>query len=129
MAGMNRRTGKALDGYEHLVQSLEDILTTPKLTRVWRRSYGGEGTYLVDKPGTPETLIDFTIALGEAVDKWEPRYRLNRVWFEDANQDGEFTINMDGTYYPRGHFGDFETGVERGIDLPLPKGYYITGTP
>jgi len=129
MVGMNRRTGKPLDGWDHLVQSIEDILTTPRLTRVYRRSYGGEGTYLVDKPALEETLITFTIALGDAINKWEPRYRLRKVWFEEAGQDGRFTLNMDGTYYPRGHLGDFETGVQRGVELPLPRGYYVTGAP
>jgi phage baseplate assembly protein W len=102
-------------------------MTTPKLTRVWRRDYGGDGVYLVDKPGTKETLLSFTIAIGEAIDKWEPRYRLRRVWFEEAGQDGRFLINFDGVYYPRGHLGDFETGVERGVELPLPLGFFVTG--
>ena len=129
MAGMDRETGKALDGWDHLVQSLGDLLTTPKLTRVWRRSYGGEGTALVDKPATPDTLIDFTMSIGDTINQWEPRYRLRRVWFESAGQDGRFILNMDGTYYPRGHFGDFETGVQRGVELPLPTSYYLTGSP
>lgn len=124
---MNRRTGKPLEGFDHLVQSLEDLLTTPKLTRLWRRGYGGEGFYLMDKPGMPDTLIAFTIAIGDAVNKWEPRYRLHRVWFSSASQAGEFEISMDGVYYPNGHLGDFETGVKRGINLPLPTGFYVTG--
>jgi phage baseplate assembly protein W len=127
MVGMNRETGKPLGGFEHVRQSIGDILTTPLLTRVFRRDYGGEGTYLVDKPALPETLLSFTIALGDAINKWEPRYRLHRVWFEEAGQDGRFIINMDGQYYPRGHLGDFETGVQIGVELPLPRGYSITG--
>ena len=129
MAGMNRETGKALDGWAHVVQSVGDIMSTPKLTRVWRRSYGGEGTYLVDKPGTPETLISFTIAFGDAINAWEPRYRLRRVWFEEAGQDGIFILNMDGIYYPNALSGDFETGISRGVELPLPTGYFVTGHP
>lgn len=120
MGGMSRTTGKYLEGYAHLVQSVGDILSTPLLTRVWRRDYGGHGTYLLDKPASEETLISFTIAIGDAINKWEPRYRLNRIWFEEANQDGHFILNIDGTYYPRGHLGDFTTGVKQGIELPLP---------
>ena len=127
MGGMNRHTGKALDGYDHLVQSLGDLLSTPPLTRVWRREYGSEATYLIDKPALEDTLLTFTIVLGQAIDKWEPRYRLRRVWFEEAGQDGRFVINVDGIYYPRGHLGDFEVGVQRGVELPLPAGFVITG--
>jgi len=127
MAGMNRYTGKALVGYDHLVQSIADILSTPPLTRVYRREYGSKATYLIDKPGTNDILLDFVLALGEAINKWEPRYRLRKAWFEEAGQDGRFIINMDGTYYPRGHLGDFVTGVQQGINLPLPEGFPITG--
>lgn len=128
MAGMNRYTGKALGDYDHLVQSIGDIMTTPFFTRVWRREYGGLGVYLLDKPGTTETLLAFTVALGEAIDKWEPRYRLRRVWFEEAGADGKFIINMDGIYFPRGHLDDFSTGVVRGIEVPWPVGFFATGT-
>ena len=102
-------------------------MTTPKLTRLWRRDYGGDGTYLVDKPGTEETILAFTMAIGDAINKWEPRYRLRRVWFERAGQDGVFIINFDGVYFPRGHLGDFETGVQRGVNLPLPTGFFLSG--
>lgn len=121
MVGMDRRTGKALDaeGLEHLVQSIADILSTPKLTRVWRRDYGSDGIYLIDKPALQETLLDFTLALGEAIDKWEPRYRLRRVWFEEAGPDGRFILNIDGIHFPRGHLGDFTTGIQRGVELPF----------
>ena len=129
MGGMCRTSGKFLEGYAHLVASLGDLLTTPKMTRVWRRDYGSEGPYLIDKPGTEDTLLSFTIAFGEAIDRWEPRYRLKRMWFEEAGQDGRFLINLDGTYYPRGHLGDFETGVQRGVELPLQTGFLISGIP
>jgi phage baseplate assembly protein W len=129
MVGMNRHTGKPLGGWEHVVQSVADILTTPPMTRVWRREYGGTATYLVDKPALTETLLSFTLSLGDAINKWEPRYRLRRCWFEEAGNDGVFIINIDGTYYPRGHLGDFETGVRRGLELPLPTGFYISGRP
>jgi phage baseplate assembly protein W len=127
MAGMNRYTGKALDGYDHLVQSLADLLSTPPLTRFWRREYGSEATYLIDKPMLVDTLLTFTIVFGEAIDRWEPRYRLRRMWFETADPDGRAVINADGTYYPRGHLGDFEVGIQRGVELPLPSGFVLTG--
>lgn len=116
---MDRRTGKMIDGFAHLVQSIGDILTTPLFTRFYRRNYGSEGVSLIDKPMIESTLLEFTLTLGAAIDKWEPRYRLNRVWFEEADQGGRALINMDGIYYPRGHLGDFETGVQRGVELPL----------
>jgi Bacteriophage baseplate protein W len=127
LGGMNRETGKYLDGYDHLKQSIADILTTPLLTRVFRRDYGSTATYLVDKPGEARTLLDFTISLGQAIDKWEPRYRLEQCWFDQAGDDGVFSVGMNGIYYPNALEGDFSTGVSLGVMLPLPKGFLVTG--
>jgi phage baseplate assembly protein W len=128
VAGMNRETGQRLsDGWPHTVQSIMDIISTPKFTRVWRREYGGPGAYLQDKPATQETLLEFTSVIGEAIIKWEPRYRLYRMWFEDANQSGSFILNIDGVYYPNALSGDFDTGVWKGVEVPWPMGMFITG--
>lgn len=39
-SGMSRHTGAALDGADHLAQSVADILGTPIGSRVMRRDYG-----------------------------------------------------------------------------------------
>ncbi len=39
MKGMSAETGKALEGLEHLKQSITDILTTPIGSRIMRREY------------------------------------------------------------------------------------------
>lgn len=128
MGGMNRRTGKFMpNDFHHLKQSLGDILTTPPLTRVFRRDYGSQATNLQDKPALDSTLLDFTLAMGEAIDKWEPRYRLTLCWFTEASEDGIFGIGMNGIYYPNALKGDFATGVTLGVNLPLPRGFLVTG--
>lgn len=43
--GMNRETGKALTGIEHIQQSIRDILVTPIGSRVMRRKYGSALVY------------------------------------------------------------------------------------
>ena len=39
---INRQTGKKISGPAHLTQSVADIITTRKQTRVERRSYGSD---------------------------------------------------------------------------------------
>lgn len=110
MSGANRVTGKELDGWEHCVQSLMQIITTPKGTRVMRRDFGSEVPYLVDRPGTQDRVVDVTMALAEAIEHpeyGEPRFRLRRCSIIDAGIDGRFEVEIDGIYYPRGHLGDF----------------------
>lgn len=50
MRGMDAKTGKVLEGIDHLKQSIIDILTTPVNSRIMRRSYGSRLLELVDKP-------------------------------------------------------------------------------
>lgn len=107
MAGINKTTGKSLDGWEHTWQSILDIFTTPIGTRVMRRDYGSLIPTLIDRPGTQERVVDVVMAAAEALDKWEPRFALDRGSIEDAGPDGVFQIVIVGRYFPRGHLGDF----------------------
>ena len=105
--GLNRSTGKVLDGWEHVQQSLIDIFTTRIGTRVMRRDYGSDIPNLIDKPGERDVVLEVALSAGEAIDKWEPRFQLLGVGITEAGMDGRFRIDVVGDYYPRGHLGDF----------------------
>ena len=79
MPGTNAQTGKELTGLAHLRQSVRDILTTPIGTRVMRREYGSRLMELVDAPLTPATLTEIYAAAAEALARWEPRLRVDRI--------------------------------------------------
>lgn len=79
MSGLDRDTGRLMGADAHLVQSIADILSTPRGTRVMRREYGSDLPALVDSPINGETLVDVYQATAEALDRWEPRFRLRRV--------------------------------------------------
>lgn len=78
-AGMNRETGDAMGPIEHLRQSIMDILTTPVGSRVHRRTYGSRLPRLVDRPMNPNLVADLIEATAEALAKWEPRIKVQRV--------------------------------------------------
>lgn len=101
MKGTNAATGKALDGLDHLRQSIRDILTTPKGTRVMRRGYGSDLPRLVDAPMNRSTLIDLYAATAEAIDLWEPRFKIETVTATSA-APGEITLSITGEYLPDG---------------------------
>lgn len=105
--GINRRTGKPLTDWQHVVQSIEVILSTRIGTRVMRRDFGSDVPNLIDRPGTQDMVVDVVIAAAEAIDKWEPRFSLKTVTIVGAGPDGIFTLALSGRYYPRGHVGDF----------------------
>lgn len=95
MIGTSRHTGRMIDGDAHLAQSIADILTTPRGTRVMRRDYGSRLPDLLDAPMNGETVIDVFAESADAIDLWEPRFRLARVQLAAADAGG-FEIVLDG---------------------------------
>ena len=101
MIGMNAETGRALEGIDHLRQSIRDILTTPIGSRVMRREYGSNLFRLVDAPLSRGLLTDIYAATAEALDRWEPRFRLRRVQARQAGE-GHVSLDLEGKYLPNG---------------------------
>jgi len=79
---MNRVTGTSLSGIDHLRQSILDILTTPVGSRVMHREYGSDLFDLIDAPINQRTLVDIYTATAKALQRWEPRFNLTRVYVE-----------------------------------------------
>lgn len=101
MIGMNKNTGLTLEGIAHLRQSIEDILSTPKGTRVMRRDYGSNVPRLVDAPINRETLLDIYAETAGALILWEPRLKVTRVKAVDAGP-GWIELSIDAIYLPNG---------------------------
>ncbi|HZH44265.1 MAG TPA: GPW/gp25 family protein [Lysobacter sp.] len=96
MRGMDARTGRALDGEEHLRQSIADILTTPLGSRVMRRDYGSLLPELIDQPFNGATRTKLYGATATALMRWEPRIRLTRVGITAGDAPGAFTVEIEG---------------------------------
>jgi phage baseplate assembly protein W len=95
MTGLSRHTGREIDLGAHIAQSINDILTTPKGSRVLRRDYGSRLPDLIDAPMNGETLVDAFAETAEALDLWEPRLKLRRVQVTKA-ASGQMTILLSG---------------------------------
>ena len=100
--GMNRQTGKIISGYEHLTQSIRDILLTPLQTRVMRRDYGCRIFDYIDGPVNEAMLTDIYMAVAQALDKWEPRFQLRKVVAETGAQQGSIILNLSGLWIEEG---------------------------
>ena len=99
MQGTNNTTGKSLSGLDHLRQSITDILTTPIGSRVMRREYGSRLFELIDAPLNRSTLLDVYAAAAEALQRWEPRVRVERVRATGISSGG-LEIALQGIYLP-----------------------------
>ena len=78
MQGLSRVDGCFIAGDAHLVQSIQDILTTPLGTRMMRPDYGSRLFELIDAPMNHSTLTEIYAATAEALLRWEPRFKLLR---------------------------------------------------
>ncbi len=103
MRGMDAKTGKALEGIEHLKQSIIDILTTPINSRIMRRDYGSRLFELVDKPINRDLTLEIYAATAEALEKWERRFKLEKVKITEV-KEGRVTLNLEGVYLSEGKF-------------------------
>ncbi|MER9652538.1 GPW/gp25 family protein [Mesorhizobium sp. M0152] len=117
--GVNRQTGAILTGWAHVQQSIGVILTTLIGTRVMRREFGSRLMALTDAPMNDRVLLAVYSAVAEAIARWEPRYRLDTVNVEVAGAGGAITFRLSGTYFPRGHLGDFSESSARLAEITL----------
>lgn len=102
MAGMSRTTGKAVNGFDHLRQSIQDILTTPIGTRIHRRDYGSRIPRLVDRPINQGTVAELVAAAAEALNRWEPRLKLERIEIVTVSPSGQVELSLSGWYLLNG---------------------------
>jgi phage baseplate assembly protein W len=100
--GMSRDTGQALGGFDHLRQSIQDILTTPVGTRIHRRDYGTRLPRLVDRPINRSLVSELVAATAEALDRWEPRLRLEKVMIDSVTPGGQIELSLVGYYLLNG---------------------------
>lgn len=95
MSGMNALTGAALDGLDHIRQSVEDILKTRLGSRPNRRTYGSLLLELIDQPMTPANILRLYAATAVALSRWEDRIRLKRVSLTAGENAGSAVLIID----------------------------------
>jgi len=93
--------GQPLSDIDHLRQSIRDILTTRKGTRVMCRDYGSRLPELVDRPVNPAFEMDVYAATAEALARWEPRFELSQITITETAA-GRIVLKLDGVYKPDG---------------------------
>lgn len=96
--GMDKNTGKACSARAHLIQSINDILTTRIGTRVERRTYGSNIPDYIDATSNPATLSLLYGEVATTLLKWEPRLRLSRVQLFRIGgiNSGQLQFKIDG---------------------------------
>lgn len=120
MPGLDRRTGKALDGWPHVVQSIEVILTTGFGERLMLEWFGSLVPRLLGQNMTQPLLLRFVHSCVVAIELWEPRFKVRRVLFAatpESLRAGHIGFAMLGDYLPRGHLGDARVEGQRQLTI------------
>lgn len=109
--GFNQKTGKLIDGFDDVKQSLSIIFKTPLKTRVMRRDFGCELFDLIDRPMSDKVMLAAYASVVYACSMWEPRFEITQCSFSSVGADGVVSLSLIGSYFPRGHLGDKSTVI------------------
>jgi hypothetical protein len=91
--GLSAPAGTRIAGWEHLRQSVLDILTTYPGERIMRPEYGSRVRDLLDRPVNAQWLADLYFEVAYAVQRWEPRVRVLKVGAA-MTQPGHVSITL-----------------------------------
>lgn len=97
MQGMDRHTGRPLDGADHLAQSIGDILSTPLGSRLGRRTYGSDLPELFDQPMNDRGRLLVFAATAQALMRQEARLRLSRISLSRGDAPGHWRLRLAGS--------------------------------
>lgn len=122
-AGIDRRTGRPLEGWPHVLQSMHVIFTTGFGARIMRRTFGSAIPRVLGKNLVPSTMLKFFVAYTIAVELWEPRFRVRKFSYPektnspDRMRQGQIGIAIDGDYLPGALEGDFSVAIPQQVSI------------
>lgn len=116
-AGIDRETGRLLTGWDHCAQSIIVVLTTEIGARVMRRAFGSALHELQDRNPDGRTVMMAFVSIAAALRQWEPGFRLGRIIPESIGADGVAVFRLAGTFFPRGHLGDYSVTEPREVAI------------
>lgn len=126
--GVDRRSGRVLVGWSHVVQSMQVIFATRYHERVLRRWVGSFVPHLLGDQATRRVITRFYWAIATSIDLYEPNYRIKQVRVgtradgtlltsTSELQTGNITTRTEGIYRPRAHLGDETPETRRVLGL------------
>lgn len=103
MSGVDGSTWAVIDGFDHVQQSLETIITTHQSERVMREWFGNPGLRLLGENATQGTILLWFTIVYALVELFEPRFKITDFVVEDINRLGFAAFTMNGDHRPYAH--------------------------
>lgn len=110
--GIDAATGRLLTDWDHTQQSIGKIVQTAIGARVMRRDFGSDLPDLVDTKMIRKNILAVYSAAAAAIQQWEPRFRMKSGAVRSVGADGTIGLVISGTYFPRGHVGDYSVAQD-----------------
>lgn len=110
--GTSATAAGVLNSWTHVEQSVEKILTTSIGSRIMRRDFGSQVPDLVDAKMVQRNVLAIYSAAAVAIARWEPRFRVTKASITQLTAGGRVALQVFGTYFPRGHLGDYSVAED-----------------
>ena len=122
--GLNARTGGTITGWSHVLQSVENILTTRFGARIMREYYGSFFPPMLGRANISRQEAPLVMsAIATAIMQWEPRIHITSISMDSAGRDGSLGVVIDAEYRPRATYGDLTAeGGSKRITVALSGG-------
>jgi len=103
MAGVDADTGLVLDGFPHVEQSLQKIISTGQGERVMREWFGNPGLRLLGENANERTILLWFNIVWMLIELFEPRFRITEFVVNDIDRLGFTDFTMNGQHLPFAH--------------------------
>ena len=107
----NSETGRQIGLYDHIRQSIKNILFTRIGTRLMREEYGSLLPLLMDAPLNEITLLRCNAAVVLALAKWEPRLVITAAETRAVPADNGLRVEISITGRLGGQIETFIVGL------------------
>lgn len=103
MAGIDAQTGQTLDGFPHVAQSLDKLITTIVGERTMHEWVGNPGAKLLGENGTERVVLAWVTTIWVLVELYEPRFKIRRFVPNDIDRVGAIDFTIIGEFRPYAH--------------------------
>lgn len=110
---MSREIGSNLSEFEHIKQSIQDIISTPLGSRIMRRSYGTQLFNLIDQPTSEALYLKIYSTIYSSILQWENRIDVSQININSLSA-GQMVIDLEFTLT--------KTGQAQNLNIPVSIG-------